>query len=55
MDALTDDYYEVMDLKFLLAEYERTQLDRQRFAMRLSELKLKLPKSASTKAHATGA
>ena len=38
MDALTDDYYEVMDLKFLLAEYERTKLERQRFNMRVGEL-----------------
>ena len=30
MDAISDDYYEEIHLKFLIAEYERSQFEKQR-------------------------
>lgn len=29
MDAISDDYYDVIHLKFLLAEYQRAKMDKK--------------------------
>mgnify|MGYP006893254841 FL=1 len=31
MDAISDDYYEVMSLKFLVSEFERTKEEKQKY------------------------
>jgi len=39
MDALSDDYYEEMTLKFLISEYERTKQEHQELNLYLEEIK----------------
>jgi len=35
MDAISDDYYNEMQLKFLISEYERGKLEKQRIVLEL--------------------
>ena len=39
MDALSDDYFEVMSLKFLISEYERTKQDKQKYLLFMDSIK----------------
>jgi hypothetical protein len=39
MDAISDNYYEVMSLKFLVSEFERTKQEKQRYLLFIEEIK----------------
>ena len=39
MQAISDDYYDQIHFKFLISEYERTKLEKQRYTLYIDKIK----------------
>ena len=39
MQAISDDYYDQMHYKFLISEYERAKLEKQKFTLYIDRIK----------------
>ena len=39
MDAISDDYYNEMNLKFLINEYERAKIEKQNYMLYINKMK----------------
>jgi len=39
MDAISDDYYDEMGLKFLISEYERAKQEKQKYLLYIDQIR----------------